>query len=195
MQKNRWTVMNRMITARSFFASGVIEGMIYVAGGNSSDLFELDSAEVLDPVKGNWRRIANMGTNMASYDAAVLDGKLLVTEGWLWPFFFAPRGQIYDPRTDKWENMAFGLREDIDSWETIEGPPLPEQIYKPFAVSACDCKIYVVGRNLHVVVGHISRLQPKGICEKKWSFSVRWHAVDPPDSFCDLTPSSSQMWP
>ncbi|KAJ6698555.1 hypothetical protein OIU79_011959 [Salix purpurea] len=222
MQKNRWTVMNRMITARSFFASGVIEGMIYVAGGNSSDLFELDSAEVLDPVKGNWRRIANMGTNMASYDAAVLDGKLLVTEGWLWPFFFAPRGQIYDPRTDKWENMAFGLREgwtgssvvvygrlfvvsdlermklkvydaEIDSWETIEGPPLPEQISKPFAVSACDCKIYVVGRNLHVVVGHISRLQPKGICEKKWSFSVRWHAVDPPDSFCDLTPSSSQL--
>uniref|UniRef100_A0A3N7FAQ9 F-box domain-containing protein n=1 Tax=Populus trichocarpa TaxID=3694 RepID=A0A3N7FAQ9_POPTR len=222
MQKNRWTVMNRMITARSFFASGVIEGMIYVAGGNSSDLFELDSAEVLDPVKGNWRRIANMGTNMASYDAAVLDGKLLVTEGWLWPFFFSPRGQIYDPRTDKWENMAFGLREgwtgssvvvygrlfvvsdlermklkvydaESDSWETIEGSPLPEQISKPFAVNAWDCKIYVVGRNLHVVVGHISRLQQKGICEKKWGFSVRWHVVDPPDSFCDLTPSSSQM--
>lgn len=222
MQKNRWTVMNRMITARSFFASGVIEGMIYVAGGNSSDLFELDSAEVLDPVKGNWRRIANMGTNMASYDAAVLDGKLLVTEGWLWPFFFSPRGQIYDPRTDKWENMAFGLREgwtgssvvvygrlfvvsdlermklkvydaESDSWETIEGPPLPEQISKPFAVNAWDCKIYVVGRNLHVVVGHISRLQQKGICEKKWGFSVRWHVVDPPDSFCDLTPSSSQV--
>ncbi|XP_011005285.1 PREDICTED: F-box/kelch-repeat protein At1g30090 [Populus euphratica] len=222
MQKNRWTVMNRMITARSFFASGVIEGMIYVAGGNSSDLFELDSAEVLDPVKGNWRRIANMGTNMASYDAAVLDGKLLVTEGWLWPFFFSPRGQIYDPTTDKWENMAFGLREgwtgssvviygrlfvvselermklkvydaESDSWETIEGPPLPEQISKPFAVNAWDCKIYVVGRKLHVVVGHISRLQQKGICEKKWSFSVRWHVVDPPDSFCDLTPSSSQV--
>ncbi|KAI5585775.1 hypothetical protein BDE02_06G167800 [Populus trichocarpa] len=222
MKKNRWTVMNRMITARSFFASGVIEGMIYVAGGNSSDLFELDSAEVLDPVKGNWRRIANMGTNMASYDAAVLDGKLLVTEGWLWPFFFSPRGQIYDPRTDKWENMAFGLREgwtgssvvvygrlfvvsdlermklkvydaESDSWETIEGPPLPEQISKPFAVNAWDCKIYVVGRNLHVVVGHISRLQQKGICEKKWGFSVRWHVVDPPDSFCDLTPSSSQV--
>lgn len=222
MQKNRWTVMNRMITARSFFASGVIEGMIYVAGGNSSDLFELDSAEVLDPVKGNWRRIANMGTNMASYDAAVLDGKLLVTEGWLWPFFFSPRGQIYDPRTDKWENMAFGLREgwtgssvvvygrlfvvsdlermklkvydaESDSWETIEGSPLPEQISKPFAVNVWDCKIYVVGRNLHVVVGHISRLQQKGICEKKWGFSVRWHVVDPPDSFCDLTPSSSQV--
>ncbi|XP_065878563.1 F-box/kelch-repeat protein At1g30090 [Euphorbia lathyris] len=222
MQKNRWTVMDRMFAARSFFASGVIDGMIYVAGGNSTDLFELDSAEVLDPVKGNWSRISSMGTNMASYDAAVLDGKLLVTEGWLWPFFVSPRGQVYDPRSDRWENMAVGLREgwtgssvvvygrlfvvselermklkvydaDTDSWETIGGPPLPEQICKPFAVNACGCKIYVVGRNLHVAMGHISKLKQINSCEKKWMFSVTWRVVDPPDSFSDLTPSSSQV--
>ncbi|XP_054803309.1 F-box/kelch-repeat protein At1g30090-like isoform X2 [Prosopis cineraria] len=111
VQKNRWTFMNRMITARSFFASAVIDGMIYVAGGNSTDLFELDSAEVLDPHNGNWYSIASMGTNMASYDAAVLNGKLLVTEGWLWPFYVSPRGQVYDPRANNWENMAVGLRE------------------------------------------------------------------------------------
>ncbi|KAK9936789.1 hypothetical protein M0R45_013613 [Rubus argutus] len=172
-----------------FFASGVIDGMIYVAGGNSTDLFELDSAEVLDPAIGSWRPIASMGTNMASYDAAVLNGKLLVTEGWLWPFYVSPRGQVYDPRTDNWESMAVGLREgwtgssvviyghlfvvselermklkvydsNTDSWETIEGPPLPEQICKPFAVNACDCTIYVVGRNLHVAVDSLSDLTP-----------------------------------
>ena len=222
MQKNRWTVMNQMITARSFFASGVIDGMIYVAGGNSTDLFELNEAEVMDPVTGSWHPIANMGTNMASYDAAVLNGKLLVTEGWLWPFYVSPRGQVYDPRTNNWESMAVGLREgwtgssvvvyghlfvvaehermklkvyktDTDSWDPIEGPPLPEQICKPFAVSAYDCRIYVVGRNLHVAVGHISRLNQKGTCNKKWTFSVRWHVVDAPQSFSDLTPSSSQV--
>lgn len=219
MQKNRWTVVNQMITARSFFASGVIDGLIYVAGGNSSNLYELDSAEVLDPVKGNWQAISSMGTNMASYDAAVLDGKLLVTEGWLWPFFVSPRGQVYDPRTDNWESMAVGLREGWtgssvvvygqlfvvselermklkvydalnDDWDTIDGPPLPEQICKPFAVNSCDNKIYVVGRNLHVAVGHISRLNQK---EAKWSFSVRWNVIDAPESFSDLTPSSSQV--
>ncbi|KAJ0837320.1 putative kelch-type beta propeller [Helianthus annuus] len=72
-QKNYWTVMKKMITARSFFASGVINGKIYVA--------------------------------------AVLDGKLLVTKGWFWPFYVVPRGQIYDPKTDHWENMPDGLRE------------------------------------------------------------------------------------
>lgn len=222
VQKNRWTVMNQMITARSFFASGVIDGMIYVAGGNSADLIELNSAEVLDPKKGSWRRIASMGTNMASYDAAVLNGKLLVTEGWLWPFFVSPRGQVYDPTTDNWESMAVGLREgwtgssvviyehlfvvselermklkvyntERDSWETIKGPPLPEQICKPFAVSACGSKIYVVGRDLHVAVGHISRINQSDTCERKWSFSVRWDVVDAPQSFSDLTPSSSQV--
>ncbi|KAM0036063.1 putative galactose oxidase/kelch, beta-propeller, kelch-type beta propeller [Helianthus debilis subsp. tardiflorus] len=61
--------------------------------------------------KGIWHSIANMHTNMASYDAAVLDGKLLVTKGWFWPFYVVPRGQIYDPKTDHWENMPDGLRE------------------------------------------------------------------------------------
>src|SRR5690606_18408721 len=111
MVRNHWTVSNKMITARSFFGSGVIDGMIYAAGGNSADMLELDTAEVLNPLDGKWRFISNMVTQMASYDAAVLNGKLLVTEGWLWPFFVSPRGQVYDPRTDQWETMAMGLRE------------------------------------------------------------------------------------
>ncbi|KAL4286515.1 F-box/kelch-repeat protein At1g30090-like [Arachis ipaensis] len=178
--------------------------------------------KVLDPLTGNWRSMASMGTNMASYDAAVLNGKLLVKEGWLWPFYVSPRGQVYDPRTDNWENMAVGLRKgwtgssvvvyghlfvvselerlklkvydtETDSWDAINGPPLPEQICKPFAVNACDCHIYVVGRNLHVAVGHISRLLPDENSDEKWSFSVRWHVIDAPESLSVLTPSSSQV--
>ncbi|KAL6991469.1 hypothetical protein U1Q18_009581 [Sarracenia purpurea var. burkii] len=220
IQKNRWTVMKKMNTARSFFASGVIDGMIYVAGGNSTDLFELNSAEVLDPAKGTWRQISSMRTNMASYDSAVLDGKLLVTEGWFWPFYVVPRGQVYDPGTDSWETMASGLREgwtgssivvfgnlfvvsehertklkvydkNSDSWETVEGPPLPEQICKPFSVSCYNSRIFVVGRNLNVAVGNISGSRLNP--EKKWSFSVQWQVVDAPEHFSDLTPSSAQV--
>ncbi|PIN04989.1 hypothetical protein CDL12_22468 [Handroanthus impetiginosus] len=220
--KNRWTVMKKMITPRSFFASGVINGMIYVAGGNSTDLFELNSAEVLDPKSGTWQPVANMGMNMASYDAAVLNGKLLVTEGWFWPFYVVPRGQIYDPTTDNWENMASGLREgwtgssvvihghlfvvtehertklkvydmETDSWNIVEGPALPEQICKPFCVNCWECKIYVVGRNLHVAVGHIMRINPSSTSDKKCRFCVQWQMVDAPDSLFDLMPSSAQI--
>ncbi|XP_010549492.1 PREDICTED: F-box/kelch-repeat protein At1g30090 [Tarenaya hassleriana] len=221
MDRNRWTVLDSMLTPRSFFASGVIDGMIYVAGGNSADLFELDSAEVMDPSDGNWHPISQMGTNMASYDAAVLNGKLLVTEGWLWPFFVSPRGQVYDPRSDSWETMAVGLREgwtgssvvvygrlfvvselermklkvydsDSDSWETIEGPALPEQICKPFAVNSNGNRIFVVGRNLHVAVGNISPAV-KNDDGGKLGFSVWWDVVESPEKFSDLTPSSSQI--
>ncbi|PSR98700.1 F-box/kelch-repeat protein [Actinidia chinensis var. chinensis] len=222
IRKNRWTVMTKMNMGRLFFASGVIDEMIYVAGGNSTDIFELDSAEVFDPDKGTWRQISSMGTNMASYDAAVLNGKLLVTEGWFWPFYVAPRGQVYDPKTDKWESMADGLREgwtgssvvvfgqlfvvtehertklkvydaDADSWETVEGPPLPEHICKPFSVNCCDNRIFVVGRDLHVAVGHISRMNLEITSEKKWSFSVQWQVLNAPEGFSDLTPSSAQV--
>ncbi|XP_057733805.1 F-box/kelch-repeat protein At1g30090-like [Arachis stenosperma] len=158
---------------------------------------------------------------MASYDAAVLNGKLLVKESWLWPFYVSPRGQVYDPRTDNWENMAVGLREgwisssvvvyghlfvvselkrmklkvydtETDSWDAIDGPPLPEQICKPFAVNACDCHIYVVGQNLHVAVGHNSRLLPDENSDEKWSFSVRWLVIDASESLFDHTPLSSE---
>ncbi|GER26043.1 galactose oxidase/kelch repeat superfamily protein [Striga asiatica] len=214
-RKNKWTVMKKMITARSFFASGVIDGMIYVAGGNSTDLFELNSAEVFNPVNGLWRPVSNMRSNMSSYDSAVLDGKLLVTEGWFWPFYVVPRGQVYDPITDSWGSMAIGLREGwtgssvvidgrlfvvtehertkvkvydsgSDSWESVDGPVLPEEICKPFKVGSWGWEIYVVGRNLHVAVGRVERAGSKG-------FRVEWRVVDAPGSLFDLTPASAQV--
>ncbi|XP_071720075.1 F-box/kelch-repeat protein At1g30090 [Rutidosis leptorrhynchoides] len=220
VQKNSWTVMKKMITPRSFFASGVINGKIYVAGGNSTDLLELNSVEVMDPQKGIWHPVANMRTNMASYDSAVVNGKLFVTEGWFWPFYVVPRGQVYDPKTDNWENLSDGLREgwtgtsvviydqlfvvtehertklkvyDMknDSWKTVDGPALPEQICKPFSVNCCNNRICVVGKNLNVAVGCILRVKE---CDNRSSrFSVRWKVVEAPAKFCNLTPSSAQV--
>ncbi|CAM8994777.1 unnamed protein product [Rhodiola kirilowii] len=222
MQKNRWSVMNKMITARSLFASGIIDGKIYAAGGNSSDLFELNAAEVYDLEKGTWEQLPDMGMYMASYDAAVLNKKLLITEGWLWPFYVSPRGQVYDSQTNQWENMSASLREGwtgssivvndclfvvsehermkvkvycprTDSWDSVEGPPLPEQICKPFSVTSCECRIYVVGRNLNVAIGYISRVKRTNASSEVWSFSVCWKVVVAPKSMSALTPSSTQV--
>ncbi|KAL1829576.1 hypothetical protein DCAR_0208916 [Daucus carota subsp. sativus] len=222
VQKNRWTVMKKMITARSFFGCEVIDGMIYVAGGNSSDLFELNSAEVMDTRKEIWRCIANMKTNMAAYDTAVLNGKLLVTEGWSWPFYEVPKGQVYDPRTDNWESMPAGLREgwtgssvvvyghlfvipeherirlkvyeeDTDCWKAVAGPPLPEQICKPFSVNCFDCRIYVVGRDFHIAVGHILGMDAGTNSVTSSSFSVQWQVVYAPTAFSNWIPSNAQV--
>ncbi|PWA42421.1 galactose oxidase/kelch repeat superfamily protein [Artemisia annua] len=218
---NEWIKMKKMNTPRSFFASGVIDGMVYVAGGNGNDGFELNSGEVMDLRDGVWKPIASMGASMACYDAAVLDGKLYVTEGWFWPFYFVPRGQVYDPRTDKWECMASGLREGWtgssvvmfghlfvvsehertklkvydsrkDVWGTVKGSPLPEQICKPFVVNGCGDKIYVTGKNLNVAVGLIHRLNTTSN-DKNLDFLVEWHVVEAPAGISDVTPSGAQV--
>jgi len=189
--RNRWTVMTRMLAARSFFAGGVIDGRVYVAGGYSTNQFELNSAEVLDPDKGVWQPIASMGINMASSDSAVISGRLYVTEGCAWPFFSSPRGQVYDPKIDRWEAMPVGMREgwtgqsvvidghlfviseyermkvkiydpQTDSWDSVSGPPMPERIMKPFSVSCLDSKIVVVGRGLHVAIGYVEKQPAAG---------------------------------
>ncbi|WVZ60070.1 hypothetical protein U9M48_010136 [Paspalum notatum var. saurae] len=55
---DRWAIVTRMLAARSFFASGVIDERVYVAGGYNTDQFELSSTEVLDPVwwSNAWER-------------------------------------------------------------------------------------------------------------------------------------------
>ncbi|THG21556.1 hypothetical protein TEA_018145 [Camellia sinensis var. sinensis] len=98
------------------------------------------------------------------------------------------------PCKDKHESTKLKVYDtDTDSWDPVQGPPLPAQICKPFSVNCTDSRIFVVGRNLHVAVGDISRLNPGSKSEKKWSFSVRWQVVDAPEAFSDLTPSSAQV--
>ncbi|XP_008812564.2 F-box/kelch-repeat protein At1g30090-like [Phoenix dactylifera] len=224
MYKNRWTIMSRMLAARSFFAGGVIDGMVYVAGGYSKDQYELNSAEVLDPVKGNWRPVASMRANMVAYDSAVLNGRLYATEGCVWPFLSSPTGQVYDPKTDSWGDMAVGMREgwtgssvvvdghlfviseyermkvkvydgESDSWDVVESSPIPEQIRKPFSVNSVGSRIFIVGRGLHVAVGHVEKKSCAGSDGKgrRQSFSVQWQDIDVPQVFVDLTPSSTQV--
>lgn len=212
--KNQWAVMGPMCTPRSFFASGVIDGKIYAAGGNSTASRELSSAEVYDPAGDDWRPLASMGTNMARYDSATLDGKLYVTEGWSWPFLASPRGQIYDPKVDKWENMTVGMREgwtglsvvlnnrlyiisehdstrlkvfdmEKDLWKHVGGAPMPSHMVLPFSVSTVNGKLVVVARSLHMAVGTISQ------CEDESMSVVEWQSLHAPDVFSDFVPSHS----
>lgn len=216
LYKNRWTVMGSMSTPRSFFASGMIDGRIYAAGGNSTDSHELSSAEVYDPSEDQWHSIASMGTNMHRYDAAVLNGKLYVTEGWSWPFLVSPRGQIYDPRLDRWESMTVGMREgwtglsvvldshlyiisehnnsklkafdkDSDSWKDVAGAPMPSHMILPFSVNTIGGKLVVVARSLHIAVGIISHREDEG----KLMSSVDWQSISAPEMFSDFVPSHS----
>ncbi|KAL5731752.1 hypothetical protein ACHQM5_004452 [Ranunculus cassubicifolius] len=190
LHKNRWSVMEKMKTERSFFASGVIDGLVYVAGGNSSELYELESGEVLDPVKGNWKAIS------------MLDGKLLVTEGWLWPFLISPRGWTGLGVVIKGQLFVVSERERMnlkvydvktDSWDVVAGSPVPELIEKPFSVSSNECRVFVVGCNLHVAIGYLKKMNLMSGTGKNWYFLVEWTTVKAPGTFSGWSPSNSQV--
>lgn len=213
--RNRWSTAGRMGTPRSFFASVTIDGRIYAAGGSSvAPSSDLSSAEAYDPAADEWRPVADMGASMSRYDAAVLDGKLHMTEGWSWPFHFSPRGQIYDPKLDRWADMSVGMREGwtglsvvldnhlfiisdhgnsklkfydakSDSWSHVAGPPIPAELQRPFSVNTIDGKLYVVARSLHVAVGTVSYSAN--------AVSVEWEVIQAPEAFSDFVPSNSQV--
>ena len=224
LQSDRWTTIKRMLNARSFFAGGLINGAVYAAGGSNTNLAELNSAEALNLRTGEWRPVASMNASMVAYDSAVLDGKLLITEGWGWPFDFSPRGMSYDPIANTWKSLAPGLREgwtgasvvldgrlfviceyenlkmkfydaESDSWDIVGGPPVPRKIVLPICVDARENQIYIVGRDLHTVIGILNREDQQVIGERKGrtktTFSVRWRIHNAPDSMRGLTPSAA----
>ncbi|KAJ3669975.1 hypothetical protein LUZ60_010299 [Juncus effusus] len=223
MYRNKWSVLNRMLSARSFFGGGVITGRVYVAGGYSTDQFELNSAEVFDPVRNAWDPVLKMKLNMAVSDSAVIDDKLYLTEGCNFPFFSSPRGQIYDAKSEKWEEMKVGMREGwtglgavidarlfvvseyermrvkvydagSDAWDPVEGDPVPERVRKPFTVSCLEWRILVVGRGLHVAVGKVERISSSGkLSCGQVRYGIRWEEVEGLKEFRDLTPSSCQV--
>eukprot|EP00249_Psilotum_nudum_P008591 c21388_g2_i1 orf=403-1701(-) len=231
--KNRWTDMRPMSIPRSFFASGMIDGRTYaaggnctasgiiygrsyVAGGNNTQSF-ISSAEVYDAVDDKWCPVASMGISMGYYDSAVLNGKLYVTEGWSWPFLSFPRGQIYDPKQDRWESMTVGMREGwvglsvvldgqlyiisehdklklkvydtkTDSWMNVGGSPIPSCMILPLSVNTINGKLLVVARSLHIALGTVSHSMNN---EGNPGFSVQWQAICPPEKFSDFVPSHS----
>ncbi|ERN07271.1 F-box protein AFR [Amborella trichopoda] len=210
---NSWSETTPMLTPRSFFAAGEIEGKIYVSGGTGAN-DALASVESYDPVTGQWARVADMRVGMTRYDAAVFARRMYITEGWEWPFDVPPRGAVYNPESDSWEEMRRGMREgwtglsvvvegnlfvisehknsrvkvyvpERDVWEYAGGGCVPGEVRRPFTVSAIGDRMYVVSSGLHVAVGTVAR-GPGGV-------SVEWEVVAAPPGFAELIPSCSQV--
>lgn len=140
-----------------------------------------------------------------------------MTEGCFWPFNLIPRGQIYDPQLDIWENIATGLQEswtgssvviygylfvgftehertkvklydaEWESSDVVEGPPYRSKL------AGLSVSTVGIGHKFHVAVGHIWRLYPGIMPGKKHLFSVQWQIVDAPGSHYYLRPSSVQI--
>lgn len=112
----QWQPEPPMFTARDQFTGGVIDGKIYVFGGNGNpDGMNLKSTEVFDPNE-DWMQLAdnnhnNSGWGVEELTGAVVDSNLYVFGAW---GGIGPGGyygvfnfnEMYDPVTDTWTTLA-----------------------------------------------------------------------------------------
>jgi N-acetylneuraminic acid mutarotase len=113
---DNWTNKASMPTPRALHVVAVVNGILYVAGGDtirnfgSSNVIDevLSTLEAYDPRSDTWSVRAPMPTARLAMAAGVVDGKLYVVGG------FTNKGgertlstvEAYDPTTDAWTTKA-----------------------------------------------------------------------------------------
>lgn len=102
---NLWSTVASMPTRRAELALGVINGIIYAVGGQTSLFGSFATLEAYDPTSNSWTTKASMPTPRASHAVGVVNGVLYAIGG-------SPSGgllgtvEAYDPLTNTWTTKA-----------------------------------------------------------------------------------------
>jgi len=131
-----WTTKAPMPTARIEPASGVIDGKLYVAGGEDGTN-TLNVLEVYDHRTNSWATKAPMPTARLSTASAAINGRFYVAGGSTLTTVIPGTLEVYDPTTDTWTTKA----------------PMPVTEVGP-ASATINGKLYVVGGISQFVVNN-----------------------------------------
>jgi len=108
-----WVKRADMPTARFCLASSVVNGKIYVIGGESQGFVAIKTVEEYDPVLDKWIQKADMPTARFWFSTSVMDGKIYAIGGGSNAITGLSTVEVYDPSTDTWakcSNMPTGRR-------------------------------------------------------------------------------------
>ena len=103
-----------MPVARSSHTATVVDGKIYVVGGDIYDdeggvvatVMATDRVDVYDPAVDSWQQMAAAPTAKSMHAAAIVDGKIYVTGGLPALCYTSDALEAYDPVTDTWTTLA-----------------------------------------------------------------------------------------
>lgn len=136
-----WTKKRDMPTLRSSFGTAVVDGKIYIIGGNvhNKQLGKQVSTglvEVYDPLTERWERGADMPTKRGWLNVAVVDGKIYVLGGYI----LLEQGLGLD--VDRYSRRIEEYNPKTNSWRRL--PDIP--IFKhDFSTVVVDNEIYTIG--------------------------------------------------
>jgi N-acetylneuraminic acid mutarotase len=102
-----WTTKEPMPTARTVAAAGVVNGIIYVAGGEvANNCSPVHTLESYDPAIDSWTTLAPMPTARWRFAAAVTGGVFYALGGHGGCGGGLPTNEAYDPATNTWTPKA-----------------------------------------------------------------------------------------
>ena len=119
----QWTRKADMPTARTGFATSVVNGKVFVIGGSiqpkRGEFGDISAAtvEMYDPKTDTWERKSDMPTPRSGVSVSVVEGKIYAIGGSKIKTIQVPRGftsdneelatvEMYDPVTDTWAQKA-----------------------------------------------------------------------------------------
>jgi N-acetylneuraminic acid mutarotase len=104
---NTWTSKASMPIARSQFTAQVVNGKIYVMGGESPIVCEYN------PTTDSWAYKSDMPFYRENLTSAKYDNKIYVVGGYSSTYPYSKLLQVYDPTTDTWSLKSYML---TDRW-------------------------------------------------------------------------------
>lgn len=117
-----WATKTPMPTARYGLTSGVVNGKIYVIGGN------INTVEEYDPATDTWATRTPMPTRRYWLTSSMVNGKIYAIGGYSYSTSYLNTVEEYDPATDTWTTKT----------------PMPSPRAR-LTSSAVNGKIYVIG--------------------------------------------------
>nr|XP_057923283.1 actin-binding protein IPP [Doryrhamphus excisus]XP_057923284.1 actin-binding protein IPP [Doryrhamphus excisus] len=96
-----WTTVSSLHQARSGLGMAVLEGMIYVVGGEKDSMI-FDCTERYDPVTKQWAAVASLNFPRCGVGVCPCHGALYALGGWIGSEI-GKTMERYDPEENKWE--------------------------------------------------------------------------------------------